>query len=68
MGECTMKMQEVRAIAKRWGVDTRPGRTKKAVIRDIQRAEGYEPCFATKAGCLEYNCLWRDDCLSQAGA
>ncbi|MBN2569106.1 MAG: SAP domain-containing protein [Deltaproteobacteria bacterium] len=59
-----MKIQEVRAIAKKWGVSTRPGRTKKDIIRDIQVKEGYEPCFATRTRCEEYNCLWRDDCLS----
>lgn len=58
-----MKMQEVRNIAKQWGVNIRPGRTKRDIIRDIQIKEGYEPCFATKSGCYEYGCLWREDCL-----
>ena len=31
-----MKMQEVRAIARKWGVDARIGRTKQAIIREIQ--------------------------------
>jgi hypothetical protein len=58
-----MKMQEVRAIAQKWGVDIRIGRTKQAIIRDIQVKEGYSPCYRTKDACEE-NCLWKPDCLS----
>ncbi|MBN2283503.1 MAG: SAP domain-containing protein [Deltaproteobacteria bacterium] len=58
-----MKMNEVRAIAKKWGVDTRVGRTKKDIIRDIQIREGFEPCYQTKSECGEMHCLWRQDCL-----
>jgi len=63
-----MKMQQVKEIARRWGVDCRIGRTKAAVIRDIQVREGYTPCFATKTDCLEACCLWREDCLKAQGA
>jgi hypothetical protein len=58
-----MKMQEVRAIARTWGVDARIGRTKQAVIRDIQTKEGYSPCYQTKDTC-EQVCLWKEDCIS----
>jgi hypothetical protein len=57
-----MKMQEVRAIARKWGVDARIGRTKQDVIRAIQIKEGYSPCFRTKELCEE-KCLWKPDCL-----
>ncbi len=57
-----MKMQEVRAIARRWGVDIRVGRTKQQIIRDIQVKEGYSPCFRTKDECAE-TCLWKPDCV-----
>jgi hypothetical protein len=57
-----MKMQEVRAIAQKWGVDSRIGRTKQAIIRDIQVREGYSPCYQTKEAC-EAACLWKPDCL-----
>jgi hypothetical protein len=57
-----MKMQEVCAIARTWGVDVRIGRTKQAIIRDIQIREGYSPCYQTKETCQE-NCLWKPDCL-----
>jgi hypothetical protein len=58
-----MKMQEVREIAKRWGVDAKIGRTKREVIRDIQVKEGYSPCFGTKVECRN-DCLWKPDCLT----
>ena len=58
-----MKMQEVRVIARKWGVDIRVGRTKQDIIRDIQIREGYSPCYRTKDACVEA-CLWKTDCLS----
>jgi len=58
-----MKMQEVRVIARKWGIDIRVGRTKQSIIRDIQVKEGYSPCFRTKDRCEE-ECLWKPDCLS----
>ncbi|MDD5168714.1 MAG: hypothetical protein PHN75_07845 [Syntrophales bacterium] len=58
-----MKMQAVKEIAGKWGVDCRVGRTKAAVIKDIQEKEGFTPCFGKKAECGELNCLWREDCL-----
>jgi hypothetical protein len=59
-----MKMQEVRVIARRWGVDIRVGRSKQEIIRDIQVKEGYSPCYRTKREC-ENDCLWKADCLSR---
>ena len=58
-----MKMQEIKKIAKNWNVDTRIGRSKAEVIRDIQIREGFTPCYGTKESCDENKCLWRDDCL-----
>lgn len=58
-----MKMQEVRQIAKKWGVDIKVGRSKQDIIRDIQVKEGYSPCYRTKMEC-EYECLWKQDCLN----
>ncbi len=60
-----MKMQKVREIAKEWGVDTRIGRSKRDIIRDIQSMEGYIPCYETKDVCEEHNCLWRNDCIKE---
>jgi len=57
-----MKIQEIRKIAKNWNVDTRVGRSKKDIIRDVQIQEGNAPCFNTKKEC-ENDCLWKEDCL-----
>lgn len=59
-----MKIQEVRQIAKSWGIDARVGRSKQDMIRDIQIKEGYSPCFGTKETC-ENDCLWKKDCTSK---
>ena len=31
-----MKMSEIKIIAKNWGIDTREGRSKQDIIRDIE--------------------------------
>jgi len=58
-----MRIQEIRQIAKTWGVDAGVRRTKQDIIRDIQIREGYEPCFRTKDTC-EKDCLWKKDCTN----
>jgi len=58
-----MKMQEIRKIAKKWGVNIRVGRSKQDIVRDIQIKEGYSPCYRTQDQC-ENDCLWKPDCLS----
>jgi hypothetical protein len=58
-----MKIQQVREIAKLKGIDTKIGRSKQDIIRDIQVNEGYEPCFHTKLTC-ENDCLWKKDCIN----
>jgi len=55
-------MQDIRGIAKGWGVNIKVGRSKQDIVRDIQIREGYSPCFRTKEIC-ENDCLWKDDCL-----
>jgi len=59
-----MKIQEIRKIAKYWGIDTRVGRSKQELIRDIQIREGNEPCFQTRQEC-ENDCLWKVDCIKK---
>jgi hypothetical protein len=61
-GMVVMKIQEVRKIAKTWGVNAGAGRSKGDIIRDIQIREGYSPCFGTKETC-ENDCMWMADCL-----
>ena len=60
--DSSMKMKEICKIAVYWGVDTKIGRFKKDIIRDIQ-VKGNLPCFGTKETC-ENDCLWKADCLS----
>ncbi len=59
-----MKMQEIRGIAQKWGVNIKVGRSKQDIIRDIQVKEGYSPCYRTKDEC-ENDCQWKQDCLSR---
>ena len=56
-----MKIGEVRQKAKEMGVKT--SGKKQEIIRNIQTAEGNEPCFATKSECDQIKCCWREDCL-----
>jgi hypothetical protein len=58
-----MKIQEIREIAKSWGVDTKVGRSKQDIIRDIQISEGNEACFRTSETCGN-DCLWKKDCIN----
>jgi hypothetical protein len=62
-GSC-MKIQEIHKIAKMWGVDTKAGRSKQDIIRDIQVSEGHSPCFHTKDTC-DQDCLWKKDCINK---
>ena len=58
-----MKMQEIRVIAKQWGVPYKLGISKQDLIRAIQKKEGYTPCFRRESVCEEEECLWKDDCM-----
>jgi hypothetical protein len=58
-----MNMAEIRIKAKALGI--KPGNISKAeLIRAIQKAEHYEPCYGTASGhCTHANCCFRDECL-----
>jgi len=58
-----MKLQEVKRIAKKMGLDTAK-LTKDELIRAIQVEEGNVPCFGVgkAAECGQPVCLWREDC------
>ncbi len=62
-----MKMYEVIAIAKKWGVPYKVGVSKEKLIRAIQVKEGYQPCFHQKSVCDAKGCLWMADCLPANG-
>ena len=59
-----MKIQEIRAIAKRKGVRSAKMR-KGDIIRAIQEAEGNFPCFETAhdGHCDRCDCAWSEECL-----
>ena len=61
-----MKMQEIRQKAKQFNIPSF-GKTKDALIREIQRAEGNFDCYKTASGyCDQWACCFRDGCLENA--
>jgi len=58
-----MKIQEVKQIAKKLGVQSAK-MNKSELIRTIQSAEGNISCFdkGKSTECGQSTCLWRDDC------
>lgn len=62
-----MKIQQIRAIARQYGIQ--PGRQSMTeLVRSIQREEGNFDCFgrARNGICDRYDCLWRADCFALA--
>jgi hypothetical protein len=63
-GKTTVKMQEIRILAKNLGVNSF-GKTKAALIREIQRAEGNFDCFGSAENhCDQVDCCFRALCFS----
>jgi hypothetical protein len=62
-----MNMQDIRSIAKEFGLKTGK-KTKIDLVRTIQLTEGNFDCFATASAgeCDQTGCLWRKDCLTLA--
>lgn len=60
-----MRIQKVREIAKKKGVEAGKKLNQTDLIRAIQKAEGNNDCFATTQvrECNQMNCLWREDCV-----
>lgn len=58
-----MKMQEIIAIAKSWGIPYKVGLSKADLIWSIQEKEGYTACFRRDHNCGGEECLWKVDCL-----
>ena len=66
-GDVNMNMQEIRGVAKEFGIKT--GRMSKLdLIHTIQLREGNFNCFAsaTNGECDQSFCKWRDDCFAAA--
>lgn len=61
-----MKMQEIRTMAKRLGINSF-GKSKKDLIREIQIKEGNFDCYDRSHGyCDQGQCIFRASCLSEA--
>jgi hypothetical protein len=62
-----MQMQEIRTIAKNFGIKT-SRQNKVELVRSIQVAEGNFSCFATAINgvCDQTACIWREDCFEAA--
>ncbi len=58
-----MKMNDIIAIAKGWGIPFKVGTSKEDLVRAIQKKEGYADCFRRAVSCEEKECLWLEDCL-----
>lgn len=63
-----MKIQEIRAIAKKKGVKFSARMKKPDLIRAIQKSEGNFDCFGTAASgfCDQTECAWLSDCLEES--
>jgi len=63
VAEKSLTMTEIRIKGKGLGIN--PGKMNKVeLIRTIQAAEGYSPCYGRSNGqCPQTNCCWRADCL-----
>jgi hypothetical protein len=60
-----MKMQEIRQMAKKLGINSF-GKTKTDLIREIQRTEGNFDCYGTAVDdCDQQECLFRPSCLEK---
>jgi hypothetical protein len=62
-----MNMQEVRELAKEFGIKT--SRVNKVdLIKTIQVSEGNFSCFSSAVDgiCDQRGCIWREDCFSTA--
>ncbi len=58
-------MNEVRAMAKKLEIKTF-GKSKAALIKEIQRKEGNFDCFGSAEGyCDQLDCLFRSACLQE---
>jgi len=62
-----MNMQEVRGMAKEFGIKT-SRMNKMNLIKAIQLSEGNFSCYASATGgeCDQQECAWRADCFAAA--
>jgi len=56
-------LKQLQAMAADLGVRNDRRLSKPDLIREIQRAEGYSPCFGTIPDCGQKDCLFYVDCV-----
>jgi len=56
-------LKQLQAMAAGLGVKNDRRLSKPDLIREIQRAEGYSPCFGTIPDCGQTDCLFFVDCV-----
>jgi hypothetical protein len=59
-----MKLMDVKSKAKQMGI-INPSSDRMQLVRQIQTAEGFFPCFKTKDSCDQLECCWRNECLKK---
>ncbi|MDR3569014.1 MAG: hypothetical protein P4L43_13380 [Syntrophobacteraceae bacterium] len=60
-----MKMNDVRSMAKNLDIKTF-GKSKAALIREVQRKQGNFDCFGSAGDfCDQNDCVFRSACLSK---
>jgi hypothetical protein len=59
-----LSWNEVQCKAASIGV-TNPSPDRYELIRQIQAAEGFTPCYKTKSACDQMQCCWRGECLGR---
>jgi len=60
-----MTLKEIHRRASAMGLQGVSRMRKHTLIRHIQQAEGFTPCFGGKqrVSCVQTDCCWRFDCL-----
>ncbi len=58
-------VKQLRVMATTLGLKNFNKLRKIDLIREIQTAEGHDPCFGNIPGCGQEDCLFREDCLTE---
>ena len=59
-----MRLTDIDKKAKKAGIKHTWLFSKKGLIKEIQKKEGFTPCFGTaKNSCIQMCCCWREDCV-----
>ncbi len=63
-GERIMRLSAIEKKARGLGIKDTWKFTREELVRQIQKSEGFIPCYATgRRICAQMECCWREDCL-----